>query len=105
MSCRLIARHWSITEWVAVVAAAPEPGELAAEVERRVELCPEVAVLARVHAHEGLAEALGVDPGWWFCGVVVGDPDRLEEVATRLRRAISRPPLASGPFRLVRLLD
>jgi hypothetical protein len=101
---RPTAPPWSITEWVTVMAAAPEPGELAAEVERLVELCPE-AVLARVHAHEGLAEALGVDRGWWFCGVVVGDPVRLGEVATRLRRAISRPPLASGPFRLVRLVD
>ena len=87
------------------MAAAPEPGELAAEVERLVELCLEESVLARVLAHEGLAEALGVDPGWWFCGVAVGDPARLEEVATRLRRAFPRPPLAFGAFRLLRLVD
>lgn len=105
MSAPLTARPWSITEWVAVMAVAAEPEELAAEVERLVELCPEEAVLARVHAHEGLPEALGVDPGWWFCGVVVGDPARLGEITPGLRRAFPRVPLASGPFRLLRLVD
>ena len=96
---------WSITEWVAVLAVAAGPEELAGEVETLVELDPEGAVLARVHAHEGLAEALDVHPGWWFCGVAGDDRNRLEEAARRIGSVLGHPPLIRGPFRLVRLAD
>jgi hypothetical protein len=102
---RLITRAWSITEWVAVMAVAPDPEELTADVERLVDLCPDQAVLAKIHAHEGLAEALGVEPEWWFCGVAVGERGSLEAVDARLGTAFGRPPLLLGSFRLLRLVD
>ena len=87
------------------MAVAADIQELAAEVERLVEVCPEDAVLARVHAHEGLAEALGVNPEWWFCGVAEEDRGGLEEAEAILGRAFGRSPLVLGPFRLIRLVD
>jgi hypothetical protein len=96
---------WSITEWVAVMVVAPGSEELVEAVERVVEVCPDDVVLARVHPHDGLANALGVDPGWWFCGVAASDRERLEESEPRLRAAIGRPPLVVGAFRLLRLVD
>jgi hypothetical protein len=96
---------WSITEWVAVVSVAAGAEELAGDVERLVERCPEEAVLARVGAHEGLAEALGVDPGWWYCGVAAADRARVDEARTMLGRVFGRPPRALGAFRLLRLVD
>lgn len=87
------------------MAVAANVQELAAEVERLVEVFPDDAVLARVHGHEGLAEALGVNPEWWFCGVAVGHRDRLEEAEAILGRAFGRSPLVLGPFRLLRLVD
>lgn len=96
---------WSITEWVAVVSVAARPDELGGDLETLVDVCPEEAVLARVGAHEGLAEALGVHPDWWYCGVAVGDPDLLETAEARIRPCIGRGPLVTGPFRLLRLAD
>lgn len=96
---------WSITEWVAVMAVARESDELLGRMEPLVELWPEGAVLARVGAHEGLAEALGVDAGWWYCGVAVDDRDRLDEVTGVIGPALGCPPLVAGPFRLLRLVD
>src|ERR671919_671714 len=87
---RLITRAWSITEWVAVMAVAPDPEELTADVERLVDLCPDQAVLAKIHAHEGVA---------------VGERGSLEAVDARLGTAFGRPPLLLGSFRLLRLVD
>jgi hypothetical protein len=81
---------WSITEWVAVLAVAAGPEELAGEVETLVELDPEGA---------------DVHPGWWFCGVAGDDRNRLEEAARRIGSVLGHPPLIRGPFRLVRLAD
>src|ERR671919_2608634 len=81
---RLITRAWSITEWVAVMAVAPDPEELTADVERLVDLCPDQAVLARIQAHEGLAEALGVEAEWWVWGGAVGERGTLGAVEARV---------------------
>lgn len=96
---------WPITEWVAVVSVAGRPDALVGEVETLVDACPEGVVLARVGAHEGLAEALGVHPGWWYCGLAVNDPGAMEAAEARIRLSIGREPLVSGPFRLLRLAD
>jgi hypothetical protein len=102
---RLRCGPWSITEWVAVVSVAERPDELLAEVETLVEVCPEGAVLARVDAHEGLAEALGVHPAWWYCGVAVENAAVMEDAEARLRPSFGRRPLVTGPFRLLRQAD
>jgi hypothetical protein len=105
VSGRLSARPWSITEWVAVVSVAAGPDELVGQVESLVDLCPDDVVVARVDAHQGLAEALGVHPGSWFCGVAVGGRRAMEVAEAHIRRSIGRTPLVAGPFLLLRLVD
>ena len=70
-----------------------------------MDVCPEGAVLARVDAHEGLAEALGVPSETWFCGVAVGGRRGLEEAEGRIRAGLGGGALLTGAFRLLRLAD
>ncbi|MGH2675988.1 MAG: hypothetical protein ACRDKA_07985 [Actinomycetota bacterium] len=102
-----VVGRWSLTEWVAVVATAPGPDELAEDVDALVDLCPDRVLLAPVDAHQGLAGALGVPADAWWCGVAAASRPELEE-ALGLIRASPRfgdRSLVIGSFRLLRLTD
>lgn len=99
------AQAFTFTEWVAVLDTAPGPRDLDEEVEALVVLTPEGVLVERVECHEGLAEALGIGPEAWWCGLVDESHEGLERALARVRRhpRFRRRPLIVGEFRVARL--
>lgn len=96
-------RSIGVMEWIAVFRTGEDPNELEQDTRNLLEQVDGNAIVAAVGCHRGLAEALGVEQGTYFSGVLASDREELDRMVSKARESprFRDEPLVKGEFELL----